>query len=150
MNKIYQYTLILLVLTTIGGSVWYLNSTASTKVNSSQETKLADGLVGYWTFDGNHMDWSQSTAEARDQSGNNYHGNVIGSTSSIDGKVGQALNFNGNGDYVTLSSSMSSYNDFTVSAWVKMNSNATSQSNNYLWMQNAQNRIVMRSSGYYI
>ncbi|MFC1756462.1 LamG domain-containing protein, partial [Patescibacteria group bacterium] len=116
MNRIIQYTLILLVLTIIGGSVWYFRSTASTKVNSSQETKLTDGLVGYWTFDGNHMDWNQSTAEARDQAGNN-NGDVIGASPTT-GKINQALSFNGSSDNVKLGD-IDVDGAMTISAWIK-------------------------------
>jgi len=99
-----------------------LYNQGQTKINASQETKLTDGLVGNWTFDGNHMDWSQSTAEVRDQVGSN-HGDVQADTMATPGKVGQALYFDGTDDCVDLGNASSlNFNyddDFSTSAWVK-------------------------------
>ncbi|MFC1756466.1 LamG-like jellyroll fold domain-containing protein [Patescibacteria group bacterium] len=119
-DKLIQYVIIAATLTAIGGSVWYFNSIASTKVNSSQETKLTDGLQLHYTFDGNHMDWSQSTAEARDQSGNGNHGDVQNDATSIIGKVGQALYLDGNGDNVQKNS-VSNFptTEITASFWMR-------------------------------
>jgi len=90
------------------------------QVNSSQNNKLTDGLVGFWSFNGPDMDWNQPTAEARDTSGQGNHGDVVGATPAI-GKVGQALSFNGSSNYIDLG-----YPSFyligppvTYSAWVK-------------------------------
>jgi len=70
------------------------------KINTSTVNRLTDGLVGHWTFDGADMDWSSTTAEVLDRSGNENNGNVFGETKSAIGKIGQALEFNGQNDYV--------------------------------------------------
>ena len=93
-------------------------------VNRSQEDRITSGLVGMWSFDGNHMDWSQGTAEARDQSGNANHGDVINGALPIIGKIGQALDFDGSNDYVDAGDPLSGAldfgtGDFTISVWVK-------------------------------
>jgi hypothetical protein len=88
---------------------------------------LTDGLVGYWTFNGEDMDWSQSTAEARDVSGQNNHGDVtnFGKEGAVIGKVGQALEFDGEDDYVDLGTGALITDSSTVSMWFKMDTIST-------------------------
>lgn len=69
----------------------------STKINISQTDRLTEGLVGYWTFDGPDISGTAVT----DKSGQGNSGTISGAIKTI-GKIGQALNFNGNGDYVSL------------------------------------------------
>lgn len=99
------------------------------KINASQSSKLTSGLVLNQTFDGNNMDWSQTTAEARDQSTSNYHGDVQNITSGSIGKIGQALNFNGSTGKVSLGATANlnflKANSFSASAWVKRGDTAT-------------------------
>jgi hypothetical protein len=91
-----------------------------TIVNSSQTDKLTNSLVGYWPFNGPDIDGN--TAYDRSTSGNN--GTITGATPT-DGKVGQALTFDGTGDYVYVTDPGSSDFDFsngdpiTLSAWLK-------------------------------
>lgn len=102
-------------------------------MNTSQITKNSDGLVLAQSFDGKYMDWSQSSAEARDASGNANHGDVVGATTAI-GKRGQALSFDGVDDYVSLadSDSLRDLPNTALSflAWVKKNDSGT---NTYLF-----------------
>ncbi len=89
----------------------------ATKINSSQNTKQTNGLVGLWSFNG--ADVSGTTAY--DRSGQGNTGTITnGATPSI-GKVGQALNLDGTNDYVDLgtSASLQPASALTVSAWVK-------------------------------
>ena len=70
---------------------------------------LADDLVAYWPFEGN----------ANDQSGNGRNGSLRGSPEFVNGEVGQALNFDGDSDYVIINS----FSDFpsdeiSVSFWM--------------------------------
>jgi hypothetical protein len=90
-------------------------------VDASQKDKWTNGLVGYWTFDGPDMDWSQSSAEARDVSGQGNHGDVtnFGKEAVRAGKVGQALEFDGVDDYVNTSGDFIGANTVTVCAWIK-------------------------------
>jgi hypothetical protein len=92
-------------------------------VDASQKDKWTNGLVGYWTFDGSDMDWSQATAEARDVSGQGNHGDVtnFGKEAVRAGKVGQALDFDGQNDYVDAGNPLSLQlgNTGTISVWLK-------------------------------
>ena len=80
-------------------SVLYNNSKI-TKLNSSQNSKSTDGLVGMWSFNGPDL----TTTTATDVSVNNNHGTLSGPTPTA-GKVGQALSFGGDGDSVSFGSS---------------------------------------------
>jgi hypothetical protein len=61
--------------------------------SSTQKVEsITDGLVLYQSFDGPHMDWSDTDAEARDQSGQNNNGDVSGAVAAR-GRKGQALSF---------------------------------------------------------
>jgi parallel beta-helix repeat protein len=88
------------------------------KMNSPQATNANNGLVLSQSFDGRYMDWSQASAEARDASGQNNHGDVVGATATI-GKRGQALSFNGNSDYVAVSGNPLGTGEATIGAWIK-------------------------------
>lgn len=71
------------------------------------------GLVGWWELDGN----------ANDSSVNANHGSVVGSASYVTGKFDQAINLDGDGDYVQIGGDESDYDiadEITVSAWIKM------------------------------
>lgn len=90
------------------------------KINTSNVNRLTSGLVGHWTFDGADMDWSATTAEAIDRSGQGNHGNATNMdlTNAIIGKVGQSLGFNGTNEYINLGDSKFQYaNNYAISAW---------------------------------
>jgi hypothetical protein len=93
------------------------NSTQS-KFNSSQTDSLTKGLVGYWTFDG--KDIGLSGTRAKDLSGNNNHGTLTNGPARIEGKVGQALNFNGTSTYINAghNASLGNLGPSTYSAWI--------------------------------
>lgn len=90
------------------------------KINMSLTDKMTDGLVGMWSFDGANMDWSQATAEARDTSGNNNHGDVSGAVAGV-GKRGQALDFDGTDNVIVSDSnnSLDAPSAVTISAWYR-------------------------------
>ena len=63
---------------------------------------LTNGLVGYWSFDGNDV----VNGVIRDKSGNGNHGNAINIASSTfytQGKLGQGGKFDGGDDVVNVS-----------------------------------------------
>lgn len=73
------------------------------------------GLVGLWTFDTADI----SDTIALDKSGSENNGTIKGTT-SVSGKLGQALSFNGTSDYIYVKSNNSlQVSVFTYSAWVK-------------------------------
>ena len=90
-------------------------------VNTSNTGKggtLAQGLVGWWTFDGNSI----SGDHAYDQSGNGNRGVLTAGPVRGAGKIGQGLKFDGADDYVIIANP-STFNfgtaDFTIFAWTK-------------------------------
>ena len=82
---------------------------------------LKNGLVGHWTFDGKDM-----RPNARDVSGQGNHGQLAGfaATTTVPGKFGQALDFDGSDDYVTISdhTSLDQASSYSVGAWVNADS----------------------------
>jgi hypothetical protein len=72
----------------------------------------ANGLVGWWPFNGN----------ANDESGNNLNANVIGANLTSDrfGNANQAYSFDGVDDYFDVG--INQMDSFTVSLWIKNNS----------------------------
>jgi hypothetical protein len=64
-------------------------------VSASAYADLADGLVGYWSFD---------TGTAKDDSGMGNKGTILGNPSVVDGRVGQAFDFDGDGDGIDIPS----------------------------------------------
>jgi hypothetical protein len=98
-----------------------------TKISTTIKTPgspLEQGLVGHWTFDGPDVEWSSTTAEIEDVSGNGNHGDAMGgmnNRSPAIGKVGQGMSFDGVDDYINIGSD-SMYDDMgpmTISAWIK-------------------------------
>ena len=97
---------------------------ATTHVNAAIPTQpdLQRGLVGHWTFDGKDMG-----PNVRDKSGSGNHGNLILSTTgntvttTVAGRLGQALKFDGSDDYVTGGdiASLEFTGDMAVSAWIR-------------------------------
>ncbi len=89
-----------------------------TKLNSSQNSKLTNGLVGLWSFNGTDI----SGTTAYDRSSNTNNGTIYGATNTA-GKVGQGLSFDGTDDYVFIAdnSALSPPSAFSLSAWFKWN-----------------------------
>lgn len=83
----------------------YRASSAKEVGDAAHRDVLTNGLVGYWTFDGRDINWSDTGTEVKDISGNGNHGDASGltTTSVTPGKLGQALSFNGTSDYITIS-----------------------------------------------
>ena len=99
----------------------YRASSAKEVDNANHREALTNGLVGYWTFDGRDIKWSDTGTEIKDISGNGNHGDASGltTTSVTPGKLGQALSFNGSGDYVDAVTAIDSTGTKTVSLWFK-------------------------------
>lgn len=75
---------------------------------------VPSGIVGWWKAEGN----------ANDSAGNN-NGTLVGGATFAPGKVGQAFSLNGSGEYVDAGNAAAlqvSNGDFTVAAWVYINS----------------------------
>jgi hypothetical protein len=80
-------------------------------------------------MDGADIDWSSSSGQIKDNSGNandgTTNGGMTNSQSAAQGRVGQALNFDGSDDYIDLQTPVFSTTDdtqpYTGTAWVKTN-----------------------------
>ncbi|HRH22475.1 MAG TPA: LamG domain-containing protein [Candidatus Paceibacterota bacterium] len=96
-----------------------------TAINSSQQNRFTDGLVGYWSFNGSDISWANNIAY--DRSGRNSNAVITSmstTTSPVPGKSGQALRFDAVDDIVNAGSA-SSLDDLipmSVSFWIKPNS----------------------------
>ena len=87
MNKKIILTITFLAVA-IGAYLW---------ANSTKADTWTDGLVGYWSFDGQYIEEATST----DQSGEGNDGTIVGATPQA-GIIGQALSFDGVDDYVNM------------------------------------------------
>jgi len=100
--------------------LYRIGATLKLGVSKANDT-LANGLVGWWTFDDNNM----NATKALDTSGQGNHGtfsNMDLNKSIVRGKLGQALSFDGVNDYVAITSSPASLNfttSFSIAGWTK-------------------------------
>lgn len=95
---------------------------------SSGNDTLRSGLVGQWSLDGQDVDWSATTTEVKDDSGNANHGDAtnMSAASAAPGRIGQALNFDGVNDYVDAGDPVALRDiedqgggGMSISAWIK-------------------------------
>ncbi len=101
-----------------GGGTVIATTPGKSTVSESNNVGINSGLVGYWTFDGKNM----TNATATDSSGNGYHGtltNMTQASSKTIGKLGQALNFDGSNDGITVSNLSLGTGALTICAWIK-------------------------------
>src|SRR3989344_588822 len=114
----------------------------STSINLTLKTNpdLEDGLIAHWTFDG-----EDTINNVADKSGNNNVGYLSGftSTTTIPGRVGQALDFDGVDDYAssTFSSTVKS-----IAFWAKPDS-LTEDVANVLGSQSGDGSQIIIVSG---
>jgi len=92
-----------------------LTALACTGITAQLPSYLpAEGLVGWWPFNGN----------ANDESGNGNHGTVNGATLAEDrfGQVNSSFLFNGNSQNIACAS-IDNISSLTLSFWQKTNPN---------------------------
>lgn len=78
---------------------------------------IEDGLVSYWSFDANNVDGKT----VKDGTGN-YNGAINGNLKKVGGKIGDALEFDGDETNFVEVDSPEDFDfnaDFTWSAWIK-------------------------------
>jgi len=94
-------------------------------VGASQNQKLTNGLVGLWSFGQPDL----AGVIAYDRSGNANNGTITNGPKQTIGKIGQALSFDGNGDYVSVANESNFdfviTSSFSISAWFYRKSNGT-------------------------
>ncbi|HVV14835.1 MAG TPA: LamG domain-containing protein [Candidatus Paceibacterota bacterium] len=88
---------------------------------SGAAAPISRGLIGYWTFDGSQTRWPTNTTQDSSGQGNTATMVSLGTTTApVAGKIGQALHFNGNAQYVSASGSYpTGTNPRTLCAWAK-------------------------------
>lgn len=85
------------------------------KEPAEEKSYPSDGLVSYFNFDNN----------LEDQLGNTPDGSNHGSAIFSEGKSGQAITFDGSGQYIEFArGTYRSGNNISVSVWIKRSSNA--------------------------
>ena len=73
-------------------------------------------LLAWWRFD------EGTGSKALDWSGHNHHGQFVGEPEWVNGRVGGALQFGGEGDYVNCGDlRLDGADKITVSAWIRVN-----------------------------
>jgi hypothetical protein len=75
---------------------------------------IEDGLAGHWTFDKKDTD----AKEAKDALGE-HNGTIMGKPEIVEGKVGEALSFNGKDSYVVMGA-VTDGQDVTYAMWIKV------------------------------
>jgi len=101
---------------------------ASVIFRTQNNLSLAQGLVGWWNFDGKTV----SGTHVYDASGNGNRGVMTNGPTLVNGKLGQGIQFDGSNDYVDAGSGSSLNIDagtFTLSAWIYPKSNPPDASN---------------------
>ena len=86
-------------------------------LNTAPASIVTDGLVSYWTFDRVHI----INKTAKDVWGDN-NGTISGNPKVVHGQVGEALEFDGSGDFVNLTTLGDFGEQFGTSsfeAWIK-------------------------------
>jgi hypothetical protein len=78
---------------------------------------LDQGLVGYWSFEGKTV----SGTQVYDASGTGNRGIMTNGPKAVNGRIGQAMQFDGGDDYVSIpdNSSLEPSSGITLSAWIK-------------------------------
>lgn len=92
-------------------------SYASTINKSDGSGGLNNGLVGWWTFDGNTC----GSTYCLDKSGNNNTAStssVAGMPLKIIGKIGQGMKYNGSSQSISSSLVTTATNNWTMAAWM--------------------------------
>lgn len=103
--------------------VRFLASQRVPTIGSSAAAGQTSGLVGHWTMDGSRINWS--TGQMTDASGQGRTVQLLNfstTTSPTQGKVGQALKFNGSNQNLTTGLALSNFcsaSDCTMSVWLK-------------------------------
>ena len=102
--------------------LYQMGVTSKQNVVPTSAPTLNTGLVGLWSFDGKDI----TNGRINDTSGQSNHGNTSGIASSTfyaQGKIGQAANFDGVNDYVSISGGggLNAASTGSISMWVKWN-----------------------------
>ncbi|RMH12677.1 MAG: LamG domain-containing protein, partial [Gammaproteobacteria bacterium] len=98
---------------------------SAANLGSSPGNSLAQGLAAYWQLDeASANTCAGGTNDSCDSSGNQHDGAWVGTTTSATGKFGNGVSFSAASDGITVSASSSFLpeDEFTISAWIYVNS----------------------------
>src|SRR3990167_8735704 len=124
-HRALQYFGIILIGLFFAGAYYYFQARAgvtqkttnTTQLNTSQNSLMTNGLVGLWTFDG--ADISGTTAY--DRSANTNNGTLTNGPVVTLGRLGQAVDFDGSNDYVSVADNATldfdDTADLSISGW---------------------------------
>lgn len=115
-NGVWTGTVTVVVPATTTGAYLYVSGYSGNDNSASFTLNVvASGLVGYWNLD------EGTGTTAYDNSGNSNTGTLSGSPSWVQGKYGDALNFNAaSNQYVSLASlPTSGTGSFSIFSWIK-------------------------------
>jgi hypothetical protein len=102
-------------------------------------------LVGWWRLD------EGSGTTAYDSSGNGNDGTILGNPKWVAGKVGGAIDFDGDGDYINCGNDpiFDITDEITLTVWVNSNDNGNSEHN--CWLGKGDNAYAIKhQSGNYL
>ncbi len=109
-----QYAFIAIVTISVGFSLYQWNASRA----STNKTAPNNGLVGYWSMN------EGTGTSAGDASGNNNTGTLTNGPTWVSGRLGQAVNFDGVNDYITMGDQSSleiNNNSLSFGGWFYIN-----------------------------
>jgi len=95
--------------------MYYGNLTAA---DQQDKAALWAEYAGVWHLDEDKAGLNATTEVYRDSTTNAYHGKDWVSTNTVAGRIGNGANLDGD-DYIALTRTLNTTNDFTVTAWVR-------------------------------
>jgi hypothetical protein len=104
--------------------LYHIGATTQVNIPMTGNSNLTSGLIGNWTFDGPRLLQNVTDSSA---SGNTGFLKNFTSTTTLPGKIGQALNFDGVNDYVTMGdvAAVDAATNLSACAWVFHNTITT-------------------------
>ncbi len=122
---------------------------ATSKINTSMSganTALENGLVGHWTFDGADVDTSSTTGEIIDKKSTTRGDWINHATTTVPGKIGQGIQFDGVNDYVSTNRTIAQLGSGakTIAIWVYPLDYGRTASNIY-----SLSPLIMDDAGYF-
>ena len=105
------------------------------------QTAPTNGLVGHWTFD------DGAGAVAKDSSGNGNDGTLVNGPTWTAGKVGGALQFDGNNKTRVIANVANNMPEFTACVWVNPDSLTNIDGDPIIYLLNKGFMLTVDNSG---
>ncbi len=98
-HRAFQYVFIIAITVSVGFGVYeWAKTRAAVKLQQSTNVDASNGLIGYWTFDGDDV----SGTTAYDRSSGGHNGTLTNGPTLTRGQVGQAVSLDGSDDRVAI------------------------------------------------